>query len=670
MNHNKTRPNEKWWKNIKASEWENEVNRRKKEGDRDYILMEKYILNYFSKFNNVKILDYGCGFGRNSINLIQNTSNEIFGVDLNKSMIEIVSKKIKDKNYSKNHFKVLTTDKKIPFPDDYFDYSFTNEVLIHIHPDDLEDTLKEIFRVTKNKVLLLENILVSETVQSNLAHDGCWLHNLSKVITNNFKYSTKIIYGYMDKQYIYEINIKENKQEITLYHKTKKIKNIETIGNQNLIKNLIVENKNLIAAYINKNSTIDENLKKYNEISSELIKLNDIVKNEKIKSNDFETKYKESNCELVKIHSSKLWKIYLLYRKIYNLTRTYKIIHLSKKNKYDTTNYYRLIKGNNIYNKKVLGICHEDWYGVKSATINQCSKVLLIKGISSYTHAKIIYEKIIKGKYKKICINGLPDNIEYLVDYIGNTDTSIKIFLVWHGSFTQQSENQDHIFRFNKLNPYFNKIYKFGFVKKDSEKIFSLMGLRSQYVPNLVSINQINKIQINNQNSSVVSKDVHISIPSLFYWHKNNVNQIIAATLIKNSKVSVLNFPSFDYLKNIFKNKITIHGYLNKIDFYKLLFESDIISYVSLTECYPMVFLESLALSKPCLIGKTSSFILDNNVYLKNKLVVENPEDIFEIKQKIIDVLKNYNKIVSEIKKFFPELIKENTKAIDLFFNE
>lgn len=668
MNHNKTRPNEKWWKNIKASDWENEVSRRKKEGDRDYFLMEKYILNYFKKFNNVKILDYGCGFGRNSINLIQNTSNEIFGVDLNKSMIEIVSKKIKDKNYSKNHFKVLTTDKKIPFPDDYFDYSFTNEVLIHIHPDDLEDTLKEIFRVTKNKVLLLENILVSETVQSNLAHDGCWLHDLKKVIKNNFKYSTKIIYGYIDKQYIYEINIKENKQEITLYNKTKKIKNIETIGNQNLIKNLIIENNNLIEAHINKNSIIDEYLKKYNEVSSELIKLNNIVKNEKIKSNAFETKYNEIDFELIKIHSSKLWKIYLIYKKIYNITRSYNFFHLSRETKNNTTNYYNLIKGNNLKNN-VLGICHEDWYGIKSATINQCSKVLLLKGISSYTHAKIIYEKIIRGKYKKICINGLPDNIEYLVDYIGNTDTSIKIYLVWHGSFTQQSENQDHIFRFNKIKPYFNKIYKFGFVKKDSEKIFSLMGLKSQFIPNLISIDKIKQLQLNNLNNSIIKNNIHISIPALFYWHKNNVNQIIAASLIKNSKVSVLNYPDFDYLKKIFKDKINIHGYLDKDDFYKLICESDVISYVSLTECYPMVFLESLAFGKPCLIGKTSSFILDNNSYLKNKLVIENPEDIFEIKQKILNVLKNYTKIVSEIKKFLPELIKENNISVDSFFN-
>jgi len=669
-NINNNRPNEEWWKNVNATEWENEVIRRKNEGDSDYVEMEKYILNYFKKFNDVKILDYGCGFGRNSLNLLKNTKNEIFGVDINKSMTEVVSQKIQDKNYTNTHFKVLAKDKTIPFPDNYFDYTFTNEVLIHVHPDDVLDTLKEIFRVTNNKILLLENILVSKSVQSNLAHNGCWLHDFISIIKKNVPYKLTITSGIISRQDIYEIDKTSSSKMITLYSNKGKITDIDKIyriGDQNLISNLNKENSGNIY-WINQKNTLIDTLEKNNEkISKELNQKNILIdtlekNNEKISKKLHEykkeakiNKNKITNLdqELINIHNSKLWKLFLIYKSLSKLK-----INIKHKKELDDS-FIKYIPGK-FKKNKVLGICHDDWYGVKNATLNQCSDVITIHNFDENTSNKII-AYIKKNKIKKVSINAIIDNMGYFVTLLKKQLPEVKIYFIWHGSFTQQTI-EDHISRFNSLYPYFDKIYKFGFVKNGMADIFKKLGInKAEFIPNRINDPVI-------KNNRKPNNKPRIGILANFLWHKNNVNQIIAALLLPKKEIHTLYTPNFLYLTKLVRNNIIRHPFLPSDDYLKLLSNMDINLYVSLTECYPMTFIESLTYGVPCLVGKTSEYILNNNKKLKKYLVVQNPEDYNEIKEKIEDILKNYKNVNEQCHDFITKLNIDNSKEILHFF--
>ena len=360
-----------------------------------------------------------------------------------------------------------------------------------------------------------------------------------------------------------------------------------------------------------------------------------------------------SDKELINIHNSKLWKLYLTYKSLL------KFNFFIKSNKNYETTFFKYIPGN-FKKNYVLGICHDDWCGVKNATLNQCSDVISIHQFDKKTIKKIIF-LIKKRKFDKIAINAIPDKTDQFLISLKKQLPNIKIYLIWHGSFTQQTI-EDHICRFNSLYPHFNKIDKFGFVKDNMAEVFNRSGIKAEFIPN--RINETPTYQNKN-----VNKIPKIGILSRFLWHKNNMNQIIAASLFSKKEIHTLEIPNILYLSKLINNDLISHQFLPHEKYKKILSEMDINLYISLTECYPMVFIESLMCGVPCLVGKTSEFIFDDQKELAKYLVVQNPEDIFEIEEKIKTVLKKYNTVIKLCNIFIQKLNKKNSQKIIKFFN-
>jgi len=317
--------------------------------------------------------------------------------------------------------------------------------------------------------------LVSKSVQSNLAHNGCWLHDFISIIKKNVPYKLTITSGIISRQDIYEIDKTSSSKMITLYSNKGKITDIDKIyriGDQNLISNLNKENSGNIY-WINQKNTLIDTLEKNNEKISK--KLHEYKKEAKINKN----KITNLDQELINIHNSKLWKLFLIYKSLSKLK-----INIKHKKELDDS-FIKYIPGK-FKKNKVLGICHDDWYGVKNATLNQCSDVITIHNFDENTSNKII-AYIKKNKIKKVSINAIIDNMGYFVTLLKKQLPEVKIYFIWHGSFTQQTI-EDHISRFNSLYPYFDKIYKFGFVKNGMADIFKKLGInKAEFIPNRIN---------------------------------------------------------------------------------------------------------------------------------------------------------------------------------------
>jgi SAM-dependent methyltransferase len=93
----------------------------------DLVRLEKKYLT--SKNNN--ILDYGFGSGESLIHLIK-LGYDAYGIETSQKAIELVSKKMKERNIPKEKiklFKLNESDKKIPFKDSFFDNIICMSVL-------------------------------------------------------------------------------------------------------------------------------------------------------------------------------------------------------------------------------------------------------------------------------------------------------------------------------------------------------------------------------------------------------------------------------------------------------------------------------------------------------------------------------------------------------------
>jgi len=147
-----------------------------------YPIISKLIKTCLDKYKPVTILDLGCGNGI-YFDILKTYSKNIYGIDASEQSVILCSKK--------GYRNVKLADATVlPFPDRYFDFVFTSEVLQHI--EDYIVMLKEIDRVLKPKgILLLTTRCYSTSIfQLN------WKVSLSKFLKEIYAY----IAGYISRE--------------------------------------------------------------------------------------------------------------------------------------------------------------------------------------------------------------------------------------------------------------------------------------------------------------------------------------------------------------------------------------------------------------------------------------------------------------------------------------
>ena len=108
------------------------------------------LLRHFN-FDDKKILDAGCGIGRliPTFSMYHNPK-EVVGIDWSSSMIEEAEKN----NSTATFQKAPLWD--IPIEDEYFDFTMAFTSLCHVLDDKFLDTLKELSRVTKKELIIVD----------------------------------------------------------------------------------------------------------------------------------------------------------------------------------------------------------------------------------------------------------------------------------------------------------------------------------------------------------------------------------------------------------------------------------------------------------------------------------------------------------------------------------
>jgi len=94
-----------------------------------------------------KILDLGCGSGRN---MIANSNIEYYGVDFSEKMIKLAEKKAQKEKIRADFFTVDFGKEKLPFKDEFFDSAIFISTLHCIEcVEERKKALEELYRVLK-----------------------------------------------------------------------------------------------------------------------------------------------------------------------------------------------------------------------------------------------------------------------------------------------------------------------------------------------------------------------------------------------------------------------------------------------------------------------------------------------------------------------------------------
>ena len=122
----------------------------------DNIFADEWLLNFFNKSDKrLKILDFGCGVGRNVFGLLEKSSNiDIVAYDSEK-MLERTSEYCHSK-YNKN----ISDYPNVTFTSDWkyvksqkFDYTYATLVLQHIFEEELNQYCQDFKNITKKLIV-------------------------------------------------------------------------------------------------------------------------------------------------------------------------------------------------------------------------------------------------------------------------------------------------------------------------------------------------------------------------------------------------------------------------------------------------------------------------------------------------------------------------------------
>lgn len=168
-----TAPNYAYWQ-ANGEGWPEEYERRKLVQP-DLHVQQFMLAQYMASSGKIRVLEYGCGFGRHLQYLSRLENVDIYGVDQSPTMLA-GARKWASAEWLKEHTQQIAPVGRLPFDDGHFDIVYTAEVLVHVRPTDLPIILRELVRVSKWQVLHIEASPGVPVVASE--HGGCWNHDI------------------------------------------------------------------------------------------------------------------------------------------------------------------------------------------------------------------------------------------------------------------------------------------------------------------------------------------------------------------------------------------------------------------------------------------------------------------------------------------------------------
>lgn len=305
----------------------------------------------------------------------------------------------------------------------------------------------------------------------------------------------------------------------------------------------------------------------------------------------------------------------------------------------------------------IIAVASPHFRGVKSATREMVPNLVEVSNINSRRAAKNIAIKILSHDPSKLLISGYAQGHDMLVEEIKKLKPDLRILVLIHSAFIwfdiYPAENG--VFkRFIELSK-MGVIEKVGFCKRDLAEYFNGLGVNSYFV--------MNRFYPEKHSFKKLEAEINIGIFGQNQWHRNITNQAIGALMVSNTKLHVNEISDHFFLD---KKRIKAYGILPKEEFLKIYNKIDINMYISMTDCFPMVVIESMQYGIPCLVSDTSD-VYNFSPKLKKWLTVSTIDGPIGISKKIKEVIDNYQSIQQEIRQYLPILQQKVEGSIKNF---
>lgn len=298
-------------------------------------------------------------------------------------------------------------------------------------------------------------------------------------------------------------------------------------------------------------------------------------------------------------------------------------------------------------NSDYIVICDPDVREVKEKVEDNFERnIIEIRQQHTKKEAQMIAEKICDSKVKMVVFNDYSRGWDQIIKTIKsiNKDITIKNVIYYGNSYFSDAfywENNN-----NLLDLYFKgMIDEFGVYNKTLHEFYLSKGYKCSLLYNKIKIENKEKNPKNSSGKSAIKIGMYYTGDKT----ENNIyNQLAAVSMIENSKLDCipLNYKISGIAK---KMNITLSGNSmmpSNIELEKQMEKNDVNLYITLINKDSMIPIQSLEQGVPCLISRMNNVF--NNKKLEKYLLVENPEDIIGIHNKILNAIENRKVVLNE----------------------
>lgn len=673
--------NKEYWLSKDGAEYHEQQVERAIRGGKSYSQQEAWLCGFLDKFaeklnKKIRVLDYGCGFGRFAKILAEKPNVEYFGFDMSEAMVrpllenppgnlQPIAEKIKiGKNIAEC------------FPEDGFDLIFTVSVFIHNDAETVRKIIKEMAShlLQNGQLCCIENKLVPIDIKENDWHGGCWLHDYIGDLLKHWNVDlyTEVVESHdiyvatkaIDQRKIMHISGDLEPVEISLTYS--QILGLGRLANaiehqENGHHADLAETRGKLLDALELNGYLNSKQQKMLVDLSMLaqsigMQVGQIIDDADCIINEIGNKYKELSRLLI-MREQEIENLNKIQNSRKNLTKIYSELadtdkrarsknaergeNLSRSteqkrplgefemNAIRDTRYAHLDARFN----RTCHVFHRDWFGIRSAAGCLPGNKLAIP--SSEIISPEAIEKILElfgnKQINRLVFHGISENMRRLI-FVLHDQGFRSIYLVWHGTTAQLAyEAEASLAKIAHELVLSGKLRGYHAIRRGMGKSVGQLHYPLQLLnlyPNLPA----SSIRLPIRGEGAVA-----FIPSWNDIRKNLAGNIIAAA--SNNRIEKI----FIYAKNMhlsdqFTTKVNIVEERDMEGTLTLMQASDLILNATVIDCHPMVDLEALAVGTPTIRGPLFLDVLEDHEY-SQFVTVQNPLNTQDIDEAIDRVL-------------------------------
>jgi hypothetical protein len=297
-----------------------------------------------------------------------------------------------------------------------------------------------------------------------------------------------------------------------------------------------------------------------------------------------------------------------------------------------------------------IAVMHPEWRGVRSSTVELFPQHYFLEDCLDEEQGDHVARLLLESGCKRIVISAFPHSYIHLVMALHRRAPQVKIFNYWLGSFLQS--NEDYTWQgFRAIEELCRDriIYKWGFAKKGMAEIMASLGLHTGFLMSMVR-------HVPGGASIPLDGGPHLGLWAIeSIWRKSPYGMLAAAHMIAGARVhgSGKDRRALEFARLFKLNTNMYSAPIPHEQMPQKLAQMHLNLYVTLSECAPMLPLESLAVGAPCLIGPTSHYFEDH-AYLHSRLVVPYPDRALVIAEYIERALAERDQIIAAYKEYVP----------------